>query len=96
MITVLSSLALGFVAGQIAYLDYLWRHRGVPALPPAPPAPDDPVLLSADLAELLTDDTIRDLAELARHHEDAHEDARPASILRACVRVQVLAQRGVR
>lgn len=92
MIPVLASLALGFVAGQIAYLDYLWRHRGVTALPPAPPAPDDPVLLSADLAELLTDDTICDLAELARHHEDDS----PAAILRACVRIQVLAERGER
>jgi hypothetical protein len=50
------------------------------------------VLLSADLAELLTDDTICDLAEMARNHEDAS----PAEILRACVRVQVLAERGER
>jgi hypothetical protein len=93
MIPVLASLALGFVAGQIAYLDYLWRHRGVPALPPAPPAPPAPALiLSADLAALITEDTILDLAELARHHEDDS----PAAILRACVRIQVLAERGER
>lgn len=93
MITALASLALGLAAGQIVYLDYLWRHRGVTALPPAPPAPPTPaLLLSADLAALITEDTICDLAELARNHEDAS----PASILRACVRVQVLAERGVR
>ncbi len=91
MIPLLASLALGLAAGQVVYLDYLWRHRGVPALPPAPPAPPTPALiLSADLAALITEDTICDLAELARHHEDAS----PAALLRACVRVQLLAARG--
>jgi hypothetical protein len=91
VIPLLASLTLGVAVGQVAYLDYLWRHRGVPALPPPPPAPPAPeLILSADLAALITEDTILDLAELARHHEDAS----PAAILRACVRVQVLAARG--
>lgn len=67
MIPTLASLALGLALGQVVYLDYLWRTRSIMMPPPPPPDPPAPaLLLAADLGALITEDTICDLAELAR------------------------------